>query len=337
MEKIVYILGAGFSAYAGLPLMSDFLIKSKDMYFKDTERYKNFKKIFENIDRMAKIKNYYKANLFNIEEVLSILEMQQKIGETRTLKKDFIKYIIDVIEYFTPSIMTIMNVDDRWYRNIWGENETLNNYGYLILSILKSRMYVDKLYNEDKIFLKKASNDIEYSIITLNYDMLIEKMIDSLNAKTVHDQEISIPIYKLHGCVSKNNIIPPTWAKDITKELLGVWQKAFKEISSATKIRILGYSLPISDSYIRYFLKSAIIKNERLKEIDIICYDRNGNIKDNYSDFIVFDRMRYQNKKVEDYFNELKTNLPYHEGGPRNSNYYTFSTYEQTHEYFMNK
>ena len=31
-EKVVYILGAGFSAQFGLPVMSNFLEKSKDMY-----------------------------------------------------------------------------------------------------------------------------------------------------------------------------------------------------------------------------------------------------------------------------------------------------------------
>lgn len=41
-EKVVYILGAGFSAPLGLPVMSNFLVKSKDLYFSDTEKYKRF-------------------------------------------------------------------------------------------------------------------------------------------------------------------------------------------------------------------------------------------------------------------------------------------------------
>lgn len=32
VENVVYILGAGFSAQFGLPIMSNFLEKSKDMY-----------------------------------------------------------------------------------------------------------------------------------------------------------------------------------------------------------------------------------------------------------------------------------------------------------------
>src|SRR5512145_2907453 len=35
MNKIAYILGAGFSAYADLPVMSNFIDKAKDIYFSD--------------------------------------------------------------------------------------------------------------------------------------------------------------------------------------------------------------------------------------------------------------------------------------------------------------
>jgi len=32
MDKVVYFLGAGFSAPLGLPVTSNFIVKSKDMY-----------------------------------------------------------------------------------------------------------------------------------------------------------------------------------------------------------------------------------------------------------------------------------------------------------------
>ena len=37
MERVVYLLGAGFSAPLGLPVMSNFLEKSKYMYFEESE------------------------------------------------------------------------------------------------------------------------------------------------------------------------------------------------------------------------------------------------------------------------------------------------------------
>ena len=38
-DRGVYIVGAGFSAPLGLPVMSNFLMKSKDMYPLDPERF----------------------------------------------------------------------------------------------------------------------------------------------------------------------------------------------------------------------------------------------------------------------------------------------------------
>ena len=80
MERVVYLLGAGFSAPLGLPVMSNFLMKSKDMYSEDPDRYSHFKKVFDRIREMSVCKNYYKADLFNIEEVLSILEISGSSG-----------------------------------------------------------------------------------------------------------------------------------------------------------------------------------------------------------------------------------------------------------------
>ena len=47
MEKVTYILGAGFSAPLGLPVMQDFLAKSKDLYFSDPRRYRHFERVFD--------------------------------------------------------------------------------------------------------------------------------------------------------------------------------------------------------------------------------------------------------------------------------------------------
>ncbi len=98
LDKIVYILGAGFSAPLGIPVMSNFLDKSKDMFALEPERYSNFKDVFRTIDRMYKSKGYYTTDLFNIEEILSILEMSEQVGDGKE-KSSFIKYIADVIKH----------------------------------------------------------------------------------------------------------------------------------------------------------------------------------------------------------------------------------------------
>jgi hypothetical protein len=101
MERIVYLLGAGFSAPLGLPVMSTFLFKSKDMFAVDPVKYGHFKDVFDTIAKIGVAKSYYETNIFNIEDVLSILEMTDHL-EGQTLREEFIHYIVDVIKYYTP-------------------------------------------------------------------------------------------------------------------------------------------------------------------------------------------------------------------------------------------
>ncbi|MFC1717334.1 hypothetical protein ACFL6S_26985 [Candidatus Poribacteria bacterium] len=54
MEKVVYILGAGFSAPFGLPLMRNFYRMSKDMYERDPQGRELFADVFKEMDRITK-------------------------------------------------------------------------------------------------------------------------------------------------------------------------------------------------------------------------------------------------------------------------------------------
>src|SRR6266566_3781169 len=101
-EHVVYLLGAGFSAPLGLPVMANFVTKSKDQFEAEREKYKNFKDVFDPFDNLAKVKSFYRSDLSNIEEVLSILA----IGDFRegVDKRSFIMYLADVIGYHTPKL-----------------------------------------------------------------------------------------------------------------------------------------------------------------------------------------------------------------------------------------
>ena len=99
MEKVVYLLGAGFSAPLGLPVVSNFLGKSRDLYFRNKVKYEYFLKVFKMIDDLHKIKNYYDADFFNIEEILSVLEMRNLLSEKYS-KDLFRNFIADVIEFW---------------------------------------------------------------------------------------------------------------------------------------------------------------------------------------------------------------------------------------------
>lgn len=317
IDNVVYILGAGFSAPLGIPVMSNFLEKSKDLFARDSDRYKNFVNVFTTINQMSIAKNYYNADLFNIEEILSILEMSEQLGG-ESKSSSFVEYIIDVIKHYTPEI----KLDDyptSWQSNVFGgqkQDRILNYYGYFVGSLLRLNLSE----NSRRDFFTNALGDrlspARYSVITLNYDLVLENCFSHLEhwfhaqgfgfSQDIEESEEQFlkntHLAKLHGCVSTGQIVPPTWNKGLTEMIKPAWQLAYKLLTEANHIRIIGYSLPIADSYIKYLLKAAIIDCDHLKSIDILCLDDSiKTVEDRYNEFISFPNCRFKNESVIEY------------------------------------
>jgi len=320
MEKIVYILGAGFSAPLNLPVMSNFLEKSKDMYFAESEKYSYFKNVFDNIREMSYAKNYYNCDLTNIEEILSILEMQERFGNRR-LKKSFIKFISDVIDHYTPEIIfEPKDLPNRWDEHLFS-NQLQRYYGYFVANLLNIKISSHRsedhgARNIELRIHKNDKNNFEYSIITLNYDLILEKLISILNQinrepckilanrapSSATGDSINIFLSKLHGSIETENIVPPTWNKIIDNRIETEWKLAYKVLQEANHIRILGYSLPETDSYIKFLLKSSAVFSPHLKSFDVICIDdKMHSIQNRYTSFITTKKFRFVDGLVQDY------------------------------------
>jgi hypothetical protein len=255
MERIVYLIGAGFSAPLGLPIMSNFLEMSKDMYFDKPERFEYFKTVLNSINRLSTIKNYYQSDLFNIEEILSILEMSsQLVGQK--LKKNFIQYLSDVVDYYTPTPIRYETnlLPSNWEDVIFSADRLQNDFGFFYASTLNLKIFrVKHIFKAERIIEPAA----HYALITLNYDRVLEKFAEHLlasysgfgqaqvnfvsefNHETLPYSERTI-LAKLHGSIELKNIIPPTWSKGIDRKILMAWQMAYKALINATQIRELG-------------------------------------------------------------------------------------------------
>ena len=350
MEKVVYLLGAGFSAPLGIPIMNNFLTKAKDIYFNNTERYSHFKAIFDIIKEMAYSKNYYKCDLSNIEEILSILEMQERFSNKR-LKKPFIKFIVDVINYYSPEFISKTdNIPINWPDYIcMGQKERSYSYflGSLFNFTITYKTETDYEQKRKQFRISKSNKvDKEYAIITLNYDLIPEKicsLFNSLNSTNENisfskshlskDLSISIALSKLHGSIEGENIIPPTWNKTLDENIQFDWKLAFSLLESANHIRILGYSLPETDAYFKYLLKASVIKNPHLKSIDVVCLDDfQGSVKQRYNNFIEKKYFRFLNKDINNYFELLSKKTA---GISFQGDTISFNKLEKTHEEFF--
>ena len=188
MEKVVYLLGAGFSAPLGLPVMSTFLIKSKDAFAQDPEKYAHFSKVFETIKDMNACKSYFEADLFNIEEILSILEMQEGV-EASSVTRSFTQYIKDVVQHYTPRPRppTVPPNDNTkgisWHNEIFG-TDTWSTYGAFVANLFGVQANITWQNPNDSGYIRfmRAQKQVaDYSVITLNYDSVLEDVCSFVN------------------------------------------------------------------------------------------------------------------------------------------------------------
>lgn len=350
-NNIVYILGAGFSAPLDIPVMDNFIFDAKDIYFSDTQKYSGLETIIDQIESLSKIKNAYKGDLYNIEEVLSILEMEGLLNGSPETAEDIKTFIEDVIKYYTPEFPDPpQNFPSNWEVELFTKERFLQRYGFFLGNLLnlKATQQSSRNPDPDDLIVSSESNGENYSIISLNYDLVIEKVMNFLKKSYTFSQEIEIsydgydrsgddlifPLAKLHGSVGNDlDIIPPTWNKSSAGEVLETWKLAKSLLENANKIRILGYSLPDTDSYINYLLKSAQLKNDHLKQIDVICLDDDG-VRARYDEFSHFKNYRFKEGDIVEYLDSIR-NKTRNSRDSTSESFLLFDHLEEAHEDFM--
>jgi len=117
MEQVLCVLGAGFSAPLNIPTMADFLDVARGLYRQDPSRYSHLNSVFSDIRGIAQVKAWMDSNQHNLEEVLSILEMEDYIKGTSRVEaaKQFIADVIGARPpKFTPA-------DDQLTASNWPE------------------------------------------------------------------------------------------------------------------------------------------------------------------------------------------------------------------------
>ncbi|WP_162510735.1 SIR2 family protein [Treponema endosymbiont of Eucomonympha sp.] len=227
---------------AGLPVMSNFIEKTKDIYFSSNEnngKYSHFNDFFIKINELSIIKNYFNTDLFNIEELLSILDMENNLGEKEN-NTDIINFIIDVINFYSENKISI-EYENQEHMNLWdcvfGKTNIQRNIIAFVSSLFKLT------YNFSGTMPRVFSSNHCYSVISLNYDTLLETAIASIShifnpehkfEKKDYVEDWSNPmLFKIHGDIKTGQIIPPTWAKNITDDMRKIWKNAFELLKNS--------------------------------------------------------------------------------------------------------
>lgn len=298
-ENVVYILGAGFSAPLGLPVIANFLSRSKDLYAEYPERFAHFKEVFALVQELSAAKNYYSIDLSNIEEILSLLEMGEFAG-AKSARVMFVKYLQDVVMACTPEPrLSASPAPDNWWQAFLGPDQNWMFYAYFVASLcsVAFRREVPK----GPILRETCVNpSARYAVVTLNYDVVLETAAALINRCTTGDSNVAFcttttkkrgdpsktVLVKLHGSVDDESIVPPTWNKGGNSDISPAWSAALSELRNANQIRFVGYSLPETDAYVRYLLKYAAVDAYHLKRVDVLCLDPEGTVEQRYRSFI---------------------------------------------------
>jgi hypothetical protein len=297
----VYVLGAGFSRLRGLPLIEDFMLKMRDalQYHSQLNRPKECAAINAVLEfRLSASAAAYRVqvDLENIEDLFSLasaspgqLEENIKIAIAATLD-----YCLS--SRSAPNAMFAAEPHELQPSQSWTSTPNSVNPGSPNWSVPAYEFIVRAMLGS-----WQSPNPIsENTFITFNYDTLVE---DSLTALGVDyslgfdgagrdSRDTNVRLLKLHGSVNwvvakgsrtkvtvmENyrsvidaglvpQIIPPTWKKDSKGAFDAIWSQSIAALADATRVVIVGFSIPPTDLHFKYLLAAGLRENYSLREI----------------------------------------------------------------------
>lgn len=347
-KSVVYILGAGFSAPWGIPVMRRFVDVARTLR-RSNPQLKDFSAIIDRIRGTRTANEYFNHDHTNIEHALSLLEMTDTLVGN-DIRRDLVEFIIQVIKETTlpaPDFSPEKMPAKKW-EMVFTLNQKWQGYCAFLASLAHLKFTEGLDYAQRGIHVESSPTSTRYSVVSLNYDLLLENVSSFLVNQYWWDSHSGPPLessirssvwprfIKLHGSVSDpESIIPPTFNKGLYgSDIPETWRAAYDLIAEANEIRILGYSLPETDSYIKYLLMAATNRHMDLDRIDWISLDLDGQLHKRVDDFIRFGNRRFLSKDIEHYLSSIfnyTNNTKQSRGQPSIS----FDLLEAAHENFM--
>jgi len=182
------------------------------------------------------------------------------------------------------------------------------NFDGIILDYYYSGISFSYKFKEIKIRKRNYYDEIKYfpgrivepcNITDLQKPLHIDllKLHGSVNFPKVSNTKNS-PVIPIHSPIEKPFIIPPISNKSISNKSEKIWRIALDRIQKCKNLYIVGYSLPKTDIYFQFFLKTALGPNRDFNKIFIYnpaLFQINGEteIKKRYEDCFPEQLRRY--------------------------------------------
>lgn len=291
MAKNIIILGAGASVEIGGPSMSGFLDAARKVFTAldpGSSHWKSFDNVFKALSALQRTHSKSSLDFHNIESVFTTFEMAKTLGvfPGRKGDKNFDRWIDELIEDL--KILIVLTLDQT-VRYPTSHDAALYRLGDCIREIRSSESTAVLTFNYD-LAMDLVLGEVDYGIWPEKgrNGIPLLKLHGSLNwgpgKRREKDKKGKVPMAYLYGVhhsmkPSQNPtdnwqrfnsfenignlrdmdeledapfIIPPSWNKAAAyRGISSVWARAAEELSGATSIYVIGYSLPETDTFFR--------------------------------------------------------------------------------------
>lgn len=315
-DNNVYILGAGFSAEAGLPVITSFLARMRDAvdWLDKAGRAAEREAIERVLDfRHESAAAGYRINidLDNIEHLFSLAD-----AKPGTASSDDIRLAIAAtIDFaaqtgYAPIGRMRVSESNGWPCNEAWLNTAQRKIGPDSDGFRDVESSIFDYYAAALSGLTAAKREPGKNVvITLNYDVILEDALRRLDVPISYQlsgvvdfdatagidesRADALQVLKLHGSVNWAQkpsgsvlvcrdyervrtlnlaplLVPPTWQKIAAEALLPVWDAAVRAISKATRIVLIGFSIPAADQHFKYLLSVGLKDNSSLRMVRIV-------------------------------------------------------------------
>jgi hypothetical protein len=195
MAKTVFILGAGASFKAGVPLMSNFLDEAKKLLLSGnltSEDETHFQRVFRGISALQGIHSKSKLDINNLESVFATFEMAQRLNKMPLFESEEIPLLIKSMKR-----LIVVTIEQ-----------------HLIFPVKDSQINLpDPYFSFGKMIHELIQNpkiDHNVSILTFNYDLAADLMAQkfdlgpdySLPNSTSYGSKKVLKLLKLHGSIN---------------------------------------------------------------------------------------------------------------------------------------
>lgn len=293
-EKVVYILGAGFSKDAGGLLMAQFLRKSKlgSGRKRLNQVYPCIKRFLRQSIQDGLVRDWNIEEFFNIVSEADLLDLEFKRKPFAWNNWKASKIYQDLVDRIVNELLLSMR------EKLWNRNSQLPLHYWDFAGKCLTKDVTIITFNWDHIpewllFRKFGSlnyclNDVktvDKSIgnISNNNGIKLLKLHGSVNWLVCGNANHPIHIYnswqaqkvRMDYCVRCNYeldkfIVPPVWHKRrYAQRINELWEIAADELCAADKIVIIGYSLPALDISAKHLLQLCSYLN-RKPRIEIV-------------------------------------------------------------------